>query len=67
MSTVLEGLRKAGRDVRWYVHSIMGDNAYQHYVSHLRVHHPDAPVPTERQFWIDKHAEAERNPKTRCC
>lgn len=66
MSTV-DTLRRAGRDLRWYVHSIMGDNAYQHYVAHQRVHHPEEPVPTEREFWIARHAEAEANPKTRCC
>lgn len=66
MSTV-DTLRRAGRDLRWYVHSIMGDNAYQHYVTHQRVHHPEEPIPTEREFWIARHAEAEANPKTRCC
>lgn len=53
--------------LRWYVDSVMGDNAYQRYVEHRRRHHPDEPVPTERQFWKDKHADAERNPKARCC
>ena len=55
------------RSVRWYVHSVMGDNAYEKYVRHQQLHHPDAPIPTEREFWRQKHEDAERNPKTRCC
>lgn len=55
------------RQVRWYVHEVMGDNAYAKFVAHQRANHPGEPIPTEREFWREKHAEAERNPKTRCC
>ena len=55
------------RAVRWYVHSVMGDNAYAKFCAHMRTHHPGKPLPSEKQFWKDRHAEAERNPKSRCC
>lgn len=67
MSTTADRALGMLRTVRWYVHSVMGDNDYQRYCSHLRTHHPGTPVPTEKEFWREKHAEAERNPKTRCC
>lgn len=55
------------RAVRWYVHSLMGDNAYARYCVHHRAHHPGMPLPSEREFWRQKYAEAERNPQSRCC
>lgn len=63
MNRVMEGFKA----FQWYVHEVMGDNAYAKYVAHLKATHPDAEIPTEKQFWIDKHLEAERNPKSRCC
>ncbi|MCH6196550.1 YbdD/YjiX family protein [Corynebacterium mastitidis] len=46
---------------------MMGENAYRHYVEHLRAHHPEAPVPTEREFWRATWAEQGANPGARCC
>lgn len=57
----------AWQTVRWYVHSVMGDNAYAKYVAHLRRQDPDCQVPTEREFWDAKYADVEANPKSRCC
>lgn len=51
---------------RWYS-AINGGQDYQRYVDHLRRNHPGCPVPSERQYWRDRYAEAERNPTTRCC
>lgn len=55
------------RGVRWYVGELMGDHDYARYVAHLRAHHPGAPIPTEREYWRRRHAEAEANPQSRCC
>jgi uncharacterized short protein YbdD (DUF466 family) len=55
------------RAVQWYVHSLMGDNAYARYCAHHRAYHPEVPLPSEREFWKQRHAEAERNPRSRCC
>lgn len=67
LTTMLRGARTAASNVRWYVRGVVGEDAYERYVAHLRREHPDAPVPTERQFWRDTYDDMERNPKTRCC
>lgn len=53
--------------VRWFMRGVTRADAYDRYVAHLRRTHPDAPVPTERQFWRDTYADMERNPRSRCC
>jgi uncharacterized short protein YbdD (DUF466 family) len=51
---------------RWYS-AINGGQDYQRYVNHLRRTHPEAPVPSVRDYWRERYAEAERNPTNRCC
>ncbi|MFD6399453.1 MULTISPECIES: YbdD/YjiX family protein [unclassified Nocardia] len=51
---------------RWYS-AINGGQDYQRYVDHLRRTHPGAPVPSVRDYWRERYAEAERNPTNRCC
>ncbi|MGW4325632.1 YbdD/YjiX family protein [Nocardia sp. NPDC004573] len=51
----------------WWFDSILGGRDYQRYVEHLRRRHPDRAVPTEREYWRQRHAEADRNPTNRCC
>lgn len=60
-------LAQITRAVQWYVRSVMGDTAYAKYCAHQRVHHPDEPLPTEREFWRQKHRDTELNPRSRCC
>jgi uncharacterized short protein YbdD (DUF466 family) len=60
-------LARAARGVRWYVTTLMGDRDYERYVAHLRREHPDASVPTEKEFWRERWAEQEANPGARCC
>jgi len=60
-------MRRAASGIRWYLTTLMGDRAYETYLAHQRAHHPDAPVPTERQFWRDRMREQDRNPGARCC
>ena len=55
------------RGVKWWVGSVMGDNAYARYVQHLAVHHPDESPPPEREYWREKYAEADLRPGARCC
>jgi len=57
----------AVRGVRWWVASVMGDNAYQRYVQHLALNHPDQQPPTEREYWRIRYAEADAAPASRCC
>lgn len=58
---------RAWKNLMWFFRGVTGVDAYERYCAHLAAHHPEAPVPDERQFWKDKWAEQERNPKTRCC
>jgi uncharacterized short protein YbdD (DUF466 family) len=60
-------LVRGGRGIRWYMSTLMGDSAYATYVAHQRRHHPDRPVPTEREFWRERMADHDRNPGARCC
>ncbi len=62
--------RACGGGVRagvWWFNSILGGQDYQRYVEHLRRKHPGCAVPTEREYWRQRHAEADRNPANRCC
>lgn len=58
---------RVGRGIRWYMSSLMGDNAYAVYVAHQRRTHPEAEPLTERQFWRQKMDDQDRNPGARCC
>lgn len=60
-------VRSAASSIRWYMTMLMGDRAYDVYIAHHRAHHPEAPVPTERQFWCERMDEQDRNPGARCC
>ncbi|MEV6767191.1 YbdD/YjiX family protein [Nocardia sp. NPDC051030] len=60
-------LLRALRGFLWWFNSILGGNDYARYAEHLRMHHPGADIPTERQYWKDRHDAAGRNPGNRCC
>ncbi|MEE2034343.1 YbdD/YjiX family protein [Rhodococcus chondri] len=51
----------------WWIGALMGDHDYARFVQWHRRHHPDRPVPTEREYWRDRHAAADSAPGARCC
>ncbi|MGW5072834.1 YbdD/YjiX family protein [Rhodococcus sp. NPDC004095] len=55
------------RGVLWWLTSVMGDHDYQRFVAHHHRAHPGVPVPSEREYWRERHAAADRNPGARCC
>ncbi|NEW29127.1 YbdD/YjiX family protein [Nocardia cyriacigeorgica] len=55
------------RGVLWWFNSVLGGQDYQRYVAHLRRKHPGCRIPSEREYWRERHAEADRNPANRCC
>ncbi|MBH0121145.1 YbdD/YjiX family protein [Rhodococcus sp. NPDC003382] len=55
------------RRVWWWVGALMGDHDYARYVELHRRLHPGEPVPTEREYWRDRHAATDSNPGARCC
>ncbi|MCX4096085.1 YbdD/YjiX family protein [Nocardia sp. alder85J] len=58
---------RAGRALVWYLNAILGGQDYSRYVEHLRRNHPDCPIPSEREYWRERHDAADRNPTNRCC
>jgi len=63
----MERVARLGRQARWYVSSLMGDNHYQRYLTHRRRDHPGKPVLSEAQYWRMRHQHTETNPGARCC
>jgi uncharacterized short protein YbdD (DUF466 family) len=46
---------------------IAGMPDYQAYLEHLRTHHPEVPVPSEREFFAQYLDSRYRSGATRCC
>ncbi|MFS0895225.1 YbdD/YjiX family protein [Microbacterium sp. 179-I 3D3 NHS] len=67
LRTLACAVGRAGRGIRWYMTTLMGDTAYATYVAHHRREHPGDEPLTERQFWRKKMDDQDRNPGARCC
>jgi len=46
---------------------LLGMPDYDAYVAHLRAHHPDRAVPTEREFYDEYVRARYADGPTRCC
>ncbi|MEV0949930.1 YbdD/YjiX family protein [Promicromonospora sp. NPDC050249] len=64
---VLAVVRRGWRALAWYVTGVLGESDYPRYVAHLRRVHPEAAVPTAREYWRDRYAAQDANPGARCC
>ncbi|WP_151479119.1 YbdD/YjiX family protein [Streptomyces albicerus] len=62
-------LHRAVRGVRWYVREFTDESAYDRYVAHVRKDHPDAAVPSRREFERMRTDRQEKDPRQgfRCC
>ncbi|EIE98863.1 YbdD/YjiX family protein [Saccharomonospora glauca] len=60
-------LARAWRAVSWYVKEVVGENDYEHYVAHLRRHHPEARPVSRREFERAKLDRMASDPGARCC
>lgn len=58
---------KVLRTLAWWITSVMGDHDYERHVESLRRRHPDCPVPSEKEYWRARYAEADAHPASRCC
>lgn len=67
MRLAVDTVGRVLRAIRWYVTSMMGDNAYEVYVAHQRRAHPGVEPMGERAFWRERTDEQDRNPQGRCC
>ncbi|WP_433682890.1 YbdD/YjiX family protein [Nocardia sp. CA-119907] len=71
---VIRRLRTAGsagattvRAVGSWFNAVLGGQDYQRYVDHLQRNHPGCEIPSEREYWRRRHADADSNPQNRCC
>ncbi|MET8875051.1 YbdD/YjiX family protein [Nocardia sp. NPDC004604] len=55
------------RAVGSWFNAVLGGQDYQRYVSHLQRNHPGCEIPSEREYWRRRHADADNNPQNRCC
>ncbi|MFG2551788.1 YbdD/YjiX family protein [Streptomyces sp. NPDC048581] len=55
--------------MRWYVRELTDESAYDRYVAHVRHGHPDAKVPSRRDFERMRTDRQEADPRQgfRCC
>ncbi len=60
-------LTAVGRQIGWYVGTLMGDSHYRSYVSHRARAHPGEPVMSEAEYWRMRHRASEADPGARCC
>ncbi|MFF4257267.1 YbdD/YjiX family protein [Streptomyces sp. NPDC001663] len=62
-------LVRAARSVRWYVRELTDESAYDRYVAHVRKDHPQAEVPSRRDFERMRTDRQEQDPRQgfRCC
>ncbi len=67
LRTLLGYVVRAGRGIRWYMTTLMGDSAYATYVAHQRREHPHEEPLNERQFWRQRMDDQDKNPGARCC
>ncbi len=45
---------------------VLGEGDYARYCEHVRTRHPDARLPTEKEFYLSRLRERYSRP-TRCC
>ncbi len=45
---------------------VSGESAYARYCEHLRIKHPEIPLPTEKEFFLRNLKEKYARPE-RCC
>ncbi|MFE1246999.1 YbdD/YjiX family protein [Streptomyces sp. NPDC058735] len=55
------------RTVHWYVRELTGEAEYDRYCERYRRHHPQAPVPTRREYQVQRALHQETHPQSRCC
>ncbi len=60
-------LRRAYRGVTRVLKGMSGLDAYERYLAHRWVHHPDEPVQGEAEFWRCRWDHESRHPTARCC
>lgn len=60
-------VRKVLGAVRWYARELTGEAEYERYCDRHRRHHPNAPVPTRREYQQIRSSHCELERPSRCC
>ncbi|MEU1515289.1 YbdD/YjiX family protein [Streptomyces sp. NPDC005811] len=60
-------VRRAVDVLRWYVRELTGEAEYDRYCARHRRHHPQAPVPTRREYQRMRTRGREAESPGRCC
>lgn len=59
--------RQWARAVRWYLRELTGEADYDRHCERHRRHHPLAPLPTRREYEVQRTRHRETHPQGRCC
>ena len=62
-----EAVRRSARWLSWYLREVSGESAYDRYVEHARVEHPDRAVLDRREFERRRMDDRDAQPQSRCC
>jgi uncharacterized short protein YbdD (DUF466 family) len=52
--------------IRGWLAELTGEAEYPRYCAHLRAHHPERAIPTQREFFLARLEEKYSRP-SRCC
>ncbi|MFI7496930.1 YbdD/YjiX family protein [Streptomyces sp. NPDC049687] len=63
----MTAVRKALVGVVRYARELTGETEYDRYCERRRRHHPQAPVPTRREYQRMRTAQREGESPGRCC
>jgi uncharacterized short protein YbdD (DUF466 family) len=58
---------RTARWVRWYLRELTGEPEYDRYCERHRRRHPDAPLPSRREYEVLRTHHRENHPQSRCC
>ncbi|MDX2545758.1 YbdD/YjiX family protein [Streptomyces sp. WI04-05B] len=59
--------RDVFRHLRWYLRELTGEAEYDRYCERHLGRHPQAPVPTRREYEVLRTLHRETHPQSRCC
>jgi len=59
-------MNKLIQAVSRFLREASGESAYERYCEHLRRHHPDHPIPSEKDFYLERLRQKYSRP-SRCC
>jgi uncharacterized short protein YbdD (DUF466 family) len=59
-------MRRLLKNIGLFLKDAAGERAYERYCAHVRAHHPERRVPSEKEFYLARLKEKYTRP-SRCC